>query len=202
MKLPDYAKELGISYTTAWRWWKQGKLPHPARQAESGLVIVDYTPSSKRQESARVDYKRVAIYARVSSSENKDNLERQAQRLVDYAAAKGYQIVKVVKEVGSGLNDNRRRLEQLLEADDFNILLVEHKDRLARFGTDYIQLLLKRLGIELEIVNLADNGEDELIQDLVAIITSFSAIIYGERRAKRKTEKIIAELKDLGQNNE
>lgn len=158
MKLPDYAKELGISYQTAWRWWKAGKLPHPARQTESSLVIVDYTPNQPREDSKE---KRLAIYSRVSSAENRDNLERQAERLIQYATAKGYKIVIIVKEVGSGLNDNRRKLEQLLEAADYNILLVEHKDRLARFGTHYLDVLLRRLGIELEIVNLADNGRDE-----------------------------------------
>lgn len=199
MKLSDYAKELGISYTTAWRWWKAGKLPHPARQTESGLVIVDYVAQSSKPE---LKTNRVAIYSRVSSSENKDNLERQAQRLTEYATAKGYQIVKVVKEVGSGLNDNRRQLEQLLVRDDYNILLVEHKDRLARFGTHYLDVLLSRLGIKLEIVNLADNGRDELMQDLIAIVTSFAARLYGQRRAKRKTEKIINELTQGGDSSE
>lgn len=199
MKLSDYAKELGISYTTAWRWWKAGKLPHPARQTESGLVIVDYVAQSSKPE---LKTNRVAIYSRVSSSENKDNLERQAQRLTEYATAKGYQIVKVVKEVGSGLNDNRRQLEQLLVRDDYNILLVEHKDRLARFGTHYLDVLLSRLGVKLEIVNLADNGRDELMQDLIAIVTSFAARLYGQRRAKRKTEKIINELTQGGDSSE
>lgn len=198
MKLPDYAKELGISYTTAWRWWKAGKLPHPARQTETGTVIVDYQKPSTPVESIGF---RAAIYSRVSSSENKDNLERQAQRLTDYATAKGYQIVRVVKEVGSGLNDNRKQLDQLLQRDDYNILLVEHKDRLARFGTHYLDVLLSRLGVTLEIVNLADNGKDELMQDLVAIVTSFAARLYGQRRAKRKTENIISELQN-GDSNE
>lgn len=162
MKLPDYAKAIGISYTTAWRWWKTGKLPHPARQTESGLVIVDYMPVLPSAESVR---NRVAIYSRISSSENKKNLDRQAQRLAEYATVNGYQIVRIVKEVGSGLNDNRKRLEQLLQQDDYNILLVEHKDRLARFGTHYLDVLLRRLGVKLEIVNLADNGRDELMQD-------------------------------------
>ncbi|GET35973.1 IS607 family transposase [Microseira wollei] len=191
MKLPDYAKELGISYKTAWRWWKAGKLPHPARQTETGLVIVDYVPNSSNKHEP---INRAAIYSRVSSSENKDNLDRQAERLVKYSVAKGYTVVKVVKEVGSGLNDNRKKLEKLLIDEEYEILVVEHKDRLARFGVNYIDVLLKKLGVRLEIVNLADNGKDELMQDLVAIITSFAARLYGQRRAKRKTEKIICEL--------
>ncbi|MCL1474623.1 IS607 family transposase [Argonema antarcticum A004/B2] len=129
-------------------------------------------------------------------AENKGNLNRQALRLTEYAIANGYQIVRNVKEIGSGLNDNRKQLEALLQQDDYNILLVEHKDRLARFGTHYLDVLLLRLGVKLEIVNLADNGRDELMQDLVAVVTSFAARLYGQRRAARKTERIIAELKN------
>ena len=195
MKLPDYAKELGVSYKTVWRWWKAGKLPHPARQTETGLVIVDY---HKEESSSKKQSIRAAVYGRVSSSENKDNLDRQVERLVQYSTAKGYQVVKVVKEIGSGLNDSRKKLEQLLIDDGYDILVVEHKDRLARFGVNYIDVLLKKLGITLEIVNLADNGKDELMQDLVAVVTSFAARLYGQRRGKRKTEKIISELQNGG----
>lgn len=191
MKLPDYAKHLGISYKTAWRWWKTGKLPHPARQTETGMVIVDFNPAPTLVSIQD----RAAIYARVSSSENRGNLERQAERLTQYAIAKGYKVVRVVKEVGSGLNDNRKKLEGLLLLSDYDILVVEHKDRLARFGTNYLDVLLSRCGVKLEIVNLAENGTDELMQDLISIITSFSARLYGQRRAKRKTEKIIQQLK-------
>jgi putative resolvase len=148
--------------------------------------------------SAPIKKNRVAIYSRVSSSENKDNLNRQSKRLTEYAVANGYQIVRNVKEIGSGLNDSRKQLEALLQQNDYDILLVEHKDRLARFGTNYLSVLLFRLGVKLEIVNLAENGKDELMQDLVAIVTSFAARLYGQRRASRKTEKIIAELKDGG----
>lgn len=190
MKLSDYAKHLGISYKTAWRWWKDGKLPHPARQTETRMVIVDFNPAPS-SVSNRND---AAIYARVSSSENRSNLDRQAERLTQYATAKGYRIIRVVKEVGSGLNDNRKKLESLLLLSDYDILIVEHKDRLARFGTHYLDVLLTRCGITLEIVNLAENGRDELMQDLIAIITSFSARLYGQRRAKRKTETIIKQL--------
>jgi putative resolvase len=189
MKLSDYAKTLGISYLTAWRHYKAGKIPYPTEQLPTGTVIVDYDP---KKISGGI--KRVAIYARVSSAENKDNLDRQAERLTLGAIAKGYQIVYIVKEIGSGLNDNRKKLEKLLLKDDYDILLVEHKDRLGRFGTHYMDILLRRLGVNLEIVNLADNGRDELMQDLVAIITSFAARLYGQRRAKRKTEKIVEAL--------
>ncbi|NJS16658.1 MAG: IS607 family transposase [Nostocaceae cyanobacterium CSU_2_110] len=189
MKLADYAKILGISYQTAWRHYKAGKIAYPTRQLESGTVIVDYNPNLDLKTANKA-----AIYARVSSAENKENLDRQAERLTNYASAKGYQNCKHCKGGRKRLNDNRKKLEKLLKGENYQYLIVEHKDRLGRFGTHYIDVLLTRCGITLEIVNLADNGRDELMTDLVAIITSFAARLYGQRRAKRKILKIIETL--------
>jgi predicted site-specific integrase-resolvase len=189
MKLSDYAEQLGISYQTAWRHFKAGKIPYPTRKLPSGTVIVDYNPDASLQMKGNA-----AIYARVSSAENKDNLERQAERLVNYATARGYKVQHIVKETGSGLNDNRKKLERLLTKDDYEVLIVEHRDRLARFGTNYMDVLLKRCGITLDIVNSVEDKRDDLMTDLVVIITSFAARLYGQRRGKRKTEKIIATL--------
>ncbi len=191
MKLSDYARELGVCYKTAWRMWKNNKIPHPTEQLETGTIIVHV-----RRKNDFSDYQKVAIYARVSSAENKDNLERQAERLEQYATVRGYQIVKTVKEIGSGINDKRQKLERLLQEDGYNILLVEHPDRLARFGTNYLSVLLARSGVNLEIVNVAKEEKRELVDDLISIITSFSAKLYGQRRSRRKTEKIIKELED------
>lgn len=186
MKLSEYAKKLGICYHTAWRLWKSGKLD--AYQLPTGTVIV------KSEEEAKLPNK-VCIYARVSSSENKDNLKRQAERLKDYAIARGYQVYKVVEEVGSGVNDTRKQLIKLLKDKSYKKLIVEHKDRLTRFGFNYIKVLFSEIGKDIEVVNESENDKEDLMQDLVSIITSFCARLYGLRRSKRKTEKIIAELK-------
>lgn len=186
MKLSDYAKLAGISYQTAWRMWKRGELN--AYQLPTGTIVVKTDEPPTKNEAI------ACIYSRVSSAENKPNLEAQAERLTNYAIAKGYRIYKIIKEVGSGLNDNRKQLANILVDDNYNILIVEHKDRLARFGTNYLKILLEKTGKKIEIVNEADNGKDELLEDLAAIITSFCARLYGLRRSKRKTEKIIKEL--------
>ncbi|CCQ53423.1 resolvase-like protein [Crocosphaera watsonii WH 8502] len=157
-------------------------------QSPTGTIIILDEKNSKSDLIA-------CIYARVSSAENKDNLDRQAELLKDYSIARGYKIYKIVKEIGSGLNDDRKQLGKILVDPNYNILVVEHKDRLARFGTNYIELLLKELGKKLEIVNHSEDKQDELMEDLIAIITSFCSQIYGLKRSKRKTEKIIAELK-------
>lgn len=136
----------------------------------------------------------VGIYARVSSSENKGNLERQKERLENYCAARGYKILRTVTEIGSGLNDKRPKLENLLTDESIKLIVVEHSDRLARFGLNYIQKLLELQGRKIEVINEQSNDRDDLMQDFVSIITSFCARLYGMRRNKRRTEQIIQEL--------
>ena len=137
---------------------------------------------------------KVAIYTRVSAAENRPNLDTQTERLLAYCSAKGYQTHKIVKEVGSGINDNRRKLLKLLADPTMTVIVVEHKDRLTRFGFRYIETLLEQQGRRVEVVNLADDGKEDLLEDLVSIIYSFCARLYGLRRAKRKTERIVKQL--------
>lgn len=186
MKLSEYAKLHGVCYRTAWNRFHAGKIPN-SFQNEFGNITV-------KTNNLKVYDDCVAVYSRVSSSQNKDNLESQAKRLTEYATAKGYIIKYVVKEIGSGVNDNRKKLLKLFSEDDWGILIVEHKDRLTRFGFNYIEVLLEQSGRKIEVVNQAEDDKSDLMQDFVSIVTSFCARIYGLRRTKRQTEKIISEL--------
>ena len=103
-----------------------------------------------------------------------------------------------MKEVGSGVNDSRKQLLKLLTDDGYSKIIVEHRDRLTRFGFNYIDVLFRQHGRSIEVVNEAANDRDDLMQDFKSIITSFCARLYGQRRSRRKTEKIIAELKHNG----
>jgi putative resolvase len=188
MKLSTYAKQRGVRYETAWRWFKQG-LIH-GEQLANGTIIIDDPHLMPPKPTGGY----LAIYARVSSSENRTSLDSQAERLVSYAAAKGYQIHQVIKEIGSGVNDSRPKFLKLLADLTITHILVEHQDRATRFGFRYLETLLEQQGRQLEVVNLADNGKEDLVSDLVSIIYSFSARLYGQRRAKRRTEHIIKEL--------
>lgn len=194
MKLSQYARQQGISYRTALRWWQAGLIP--GYQAATGTIIVTEQEARTEEKPEEV----VAIYARVSSHEHRANLERQAKRLEDYCAAKGYRIQKVVKEIGSGVNDNRAKFLGLLEDQRISRIVIEHKDRATRFGFRYVEVLLRGQGRTLEVVNLADNDREDLLHDLVSVIYSFAARLYGQRRAKRKTEAIVAQLKQEGLN--
>ncbi len=156
---------------------------------DTGTILV--FEDNEAQENVS---QKVAIYARVSSAENKSNLDSQAERLVAYCMAKGYQVSKVVKEVGSGVNDARPKFLALLEDTSITHIVVEHRDRATRFGARYIDTLLKGQGRTLEVVNLADNDKEDLLADLTSILYSFCARMYGLRRAKHKTETIIKQL--------
>lgn len=193
MKLSEYAKKHNIQYRSAWNRFKAGKIPN-AKMFDGHVVIEEVSPFSTNS---------VVIYARVSSSENKSNLEAQAERLKQYAIAKGYTIIQVIKEVGSGVNDNRKQLQKLFSSDeDWAILIVEHKDRLTRFGFNYIDALMTKMGKKIEVVNLAEDEKADLVQDLISIIYSFSAKMYGLRRSKRKTEQIIKLLESTDDGQE
>jgi len=189
MKLSAYARKIGVSYRTAFRWFHAGKLP--GYQMDTGTIIITDAPP---ETAVTVTEQKVAIYTRVSAAENKDNLERQAKRLTDYCAAKGYRVALVVKEIGSGVNDTRPQLMKLLTHPSVTLSVVEHQDRLTRFGFNYLDKLLAMQGRRIEVIHLAENGQEDVVQDFVSIVTSFCARLYGRRRSKRKTERIIAEL--------
>lgn len=188
-KLTDYAKRLGLQYRTVWNWSKEGKLE---TTSINGRLFV-----KKEEVIKQPDSDRIATYARVSSSENKKNLETQSARLYDYCIAKGYSINKQVQEVGSGINDNRAKLKSLLNDPNWDILVVEHKDRLTRFGFNYLEMLVQAQNRKIEVINKTEDKEEDLIQDFVSIITSFCSRLYGQRRGKRKTEKLIQELSTI-----
>lgn len=181
MKLSQYAKQAGVSYKTAWRWYKSGTLD--AYQTETGTVIV------RDKADVKPITGRIALYARVSSIGQKDDVDRQLQRLKDYAAAKGYQVSKEVTEIASGLNDRRPKLEKLLADTSIGTIVVENRDRLTRFGSHYIETLLQAQGRRIEMMFPGDTG-DELVDDFVSVITSMAARIYGRRQSKRHAEKI------------
>lgn len=185
MRLKDYAIQKGVHYRTAYRWFKAGKIR--GYQMDTGTIIITEDETHRPMK--------VAVYARVSSAEMKGNLDRQAERLVDYCMAKGWQVHEVVKEIASGVNDNRGKFLKLLADDSITHIVVEQKHRATRFGFRYIETLLEQSGRHIEVVNLADNGQEDLLEDLVSIIYSFCARMYGQRRAKRKTEQVTAALK-------
>jgi putative resolvase len=180
MKLSDYARQIGVTYKTAYLMFKRGELD--AYQLPTGTIIVNESTMPSVGQG-------VALYARVSSHDQKDDVQRQLDRLRDYAAAKGYKVTAEVVEIASGLNDQRPKFSRLLSDTAVQTILVEHKDRATRFGYPYIALLLEAQGRRIEVINETDT-QDELVDDFVSLITSMAARIYGRRSSRQRAERI------------
>ena len=189
MKLSDWAKTQGVTYRTAYNWFKAGTLPVASLQLPSSTIMVYPNDTSVKP------IKHAVIYTRVSSYERKDCLIGQADRCSEFATANGWVVNSIVKEIASGMNDKRPKLLKILETPP-DILIVENKDRLTRFGFNYIQTLLKNQGCEVVVINQEHEDEKDLMKDLISVITSFCCRLYGMRRGINKAKKLKQELKD------
>jgi len=204
LSISKAAAYLNISKATINRWQAQGLL-HPV-----------YTPGGHRRflesdlraamglDAAATSgpVKRAIVYARVSTRKQADagNLQRQKERLVTYAVERGYQTVAILTEIASGLNERRPRLRQALQQiaeGKADLILVEYQDRLARFGLEYLRLFVAAFGANLEVLDEPEGktANEELVEDLIAIVTSFSARIYGQRGG-RVAHKVKETLED------
>jgi putative resolvase len=184
VKLSAWAKQAGVSFKTAQRWFYAGKMPVPTERTHTGRIMV------RIEEPAATD-ERTVLYARVSSSDQKADCARQADRLRALAAAHGWANVEVVTEIGSGLNGHRKQLVRLLSDPTVRRIVVEHRDRLARFGVEYIEAAMTAQGRTLVF---AEAGEQKLdiVQDFVDVVTSMCARIYGQRAAKNRARRALA----------
>jgi putative resolvase len=183
IKLSEWARLHDYTYRGAYNVYQRGDIVGEQTQSGTILIEVDETENTKPEYNV--------VYTRVSSSENKSNLESQAERVSQFCNAKGWIVHDVVKECASGLNDQRPKLQKILKESKATRIIVEHKDRLTRFGFEYIKTLFDG---EIIVINEVKEDETDLMQDFVSLVTSFCARLYGKRRSKRKTEKLIEEL--------
>jgi putative resolvase len=189
VKLSEWARQQGVSYQTAWRWVKDGKMPVPVRQAPSGTWLVAEPAPAVSATSATSG--RVVAYCRVSSADQKADLERQAARVVAGANGLGLVVAEVVAEVGSGLNGRRRKLHRLLSDPQAAVIVVECRDRLARFGVEYLEAVLSASGRRLVVLDPTETADD-LVRDITEVLTSMCARLYGQRAAKNRAARAVA----------
>jgi putative resolvase len=183
MKLAAWAKQNGVPYKTAWKRFKAGILPAPARQLPTGTILVD--------PPAVPDTPRAALYARVSSADQKADLERQLDRPSRYAAENGLVVGAMAKEVSSAMNGHRPKLLKILHDPTIGILVVEHRDRLIRFGFEYVESALAATGRKLLVVEEAEVADD-LVRDMTEVLTSFCARLYSRRSAQSRAASAVA----------
>ncbi len=188
MKLAAWARSYGVHPQTAYRWFREGTMPVPARRLASGTIVVEHDPVAVAEG-------RTVAYCRVSSHDQRDDLERQAGRVSLWASEHGLSVDEVVTEVGSGLNAKRPRLARLLADASATRIIVEHRDRLARFGVEHLGAALSAQG---RVVLFVDEGEvdDDLVRDMTEVLTSFCARLYGRSGARNRALRAITTAKN------
>jgi putative resolvase len=161
-------------------------MPVPARRLTSGTILVQVPGSD---HDGGLD-QRAVLYARVSTHDQRGELDRQVTRLSGWATAQGVTVAEVVTEVGSGLNGRRPKLRRVLADPRATMIVVEHRDRLARFGVEQLEAALSAQGRRLVVV---DPGEasDDLVGDMVEVLTSFCAHLYGRRGARNRALRAV-----------
>ena len=207
LKPREFCEFVGISYRTFKRWVSEGRIR--VVRTPTGRIRVPYSEVERilsgKPETREV---RAIIYARVSSSDQKRDLERQVQYLLQYCSAKGYRVVDVVSDVASGLKTNRRGLLKLFNYvvnRQVDVVVVTYKDRLTRFGFEYLEYFFKHYGVRIEVVYGEEpkDAYQELVEDLIAIVTSFAGKLYGMRSRKKKQlvqgfKKLLEEVEKNG----
>ncbi|HVQ50672.1 MAG TPA: IS607 family transposase [Mycobacterium sp.] len=188
MNLAVWAQRNGVARVTAYRWFRAGLLPVPAVKV-GRLILVDEPTAD-----TGVD-RRTAVYARVSSADQKVDLERQVARVTAWATGQQIPVDQVVTEVGSALNGHRRKFLALLRDSSVQRIVVEHRDRFCRFGSEYVQAALAAQGRELVVVDTAE-VDDDLVRDMTEILTSMCARLDGKRGAANRAERAVAAAAD------
>ncbi|GAA3802022.1 IS607-like element IS1535 family transposase [Sphaerisporangium flaviroseum] len=185
MNLTEWARVQGISPHTAYRWFRQGTLPVPAVRVGPRTILVNIDANTTPETVGGL-----GLYARVSCHDQKADLERQVARLSAWAAKAGHRVVGVESEIGSGMNGGRSKAQRLLADPAVTTIVVEHKDRLGRMNVELIEAALAAHGRRLVVL---DDGEieDDLVRDMVEVLTSFCARLYGRRSAANRARKAL-----------
>jgi len=184
VNLKEWAAEQGVAYVTARRWYAAGTLPVPAYRV-GGLILIGAPVTGSKDTGATV------VYARVSSVDQRSDLDRQVARVTAWATGQHLSVDRVVTEVGSALNGRRRKFLALLGDKGVSTVVVEHRDRFARFGAEYVEAAMSASGRRLLVV---DPGEvdDDLVRDVTEILTSLCARLYGRRAAANRAARAVA----------
>ena len=187
LSIQEASKIVGVAISTMRRWEREGRLipertkGNHRRYEKEALLNFKYH---------KENIKLTVGYCRVSSSDQKEDLTRQIRTVSDFCAAKGYQF-KIIQDLGSGLNYNKKGLKEIIELichKEIDRIVINYKDRLIRFGYEIIEQLCLINDIELEIINHSEdkNYEEDLVEDVLSVITVFSARLYGSRSHKAK----------------
>ena len=194
MRIREWAEREGFHPQTVWRWCREGTMPVPFERTATGAIIVHDPKYETTPPTPNAG--RTVCYARVSTSDQKNDLQRQADRLKAFAVNLGVKDAQVVTEIGSGVNDKRRKLNHLLADPTVATIIVEHRDRLARMNAGLVESALAAQGRRLIVVDDSEL-DDDLEHDMTEVLTSFCARLYGRRAARSKAEAALKTARDV-----
>ena len=194
MLVKEWARLEGLHPQTVWKWCRQGTMPVPVEQTPTGMWLI-HDPKYETASQPSPAGSRTVCYARVSSGGRKGDLQRQADRLKAFAVGMGVEHPEIVTETGSGVNENRRKLNRLLADPTVGTIIVEHRDRLARMNMGLVESALKAQGRRIIVVDDTEL-DDDLVRDMTEVLTSFCARLYGRRAAKHKTDAALRAARD------
>jgi putative resolvase len=184
VKLAAWARANGVHPQTAYRWFRQGRMPVPARRLPSGTILVEAPGNGGAPDHGAV------LYARVSAHDQRADLDRQVARLAAWAAEQGITVAEVVTEIGSGINGRRPKLARVLADPTVAMIVVEHRDRLARFGVEHLEAALSAQGRRVVVVD-SEETSDDLVREMIDALTSFCARLYGRRGARNRALRAV-----------
>ena len=191
MRIREWAEREGFHPQTVWRWCREGKMPVPFERTATGAVIVHDLKYENATPTTTAG--RTVCYARVSSSDQKTDLQRQGDRLKAFAFNMGVDAPEVVTEVGSGVNDKRRKLNKLLADPTVTTIIVEHRDRLAQVNVGLVESALEASGRRLIVVDDTE-CDDDLVQDMTKVLTLFCGRLYDRKSAERRAHQALEAL--------
>ena len=200
MRPHEFAEEIGVSVETLRRWDRTGKLKakrtpsnHRYYTEEDLLQAKGLKPISEERL--------IKVYCRVSSAKQKNELANQKSSMEQFCLARGYAVDKWVEEIGGGLNFKRKKFLNLIEeaiSGKIEVIVIAHKDRLCRFAFDLIEQLLKKRGCQIVVANAESmSPQQELVEDLMAVVHCFYCRLYGSRSDRKEKEKAIGDILNI-----
>lgn len=200
MRPHEFAEEIGVSVETLRRWDRTGKLKakrtpsnHRYYTEEDLLQAKGLKPISEERL--------IKVYCRVSSAKQKNELANQKSSMEQFCLARGYAVDEWVEEIGGGLNFKRKKFLSLIEeaiSGKIEVIVIAHKDRLCRFAFDLIEQLLSKRGCQIVVANAESmSPQQELVEDLMAVVHCFSCRLYGSRSYRKEKEKAIRDILNI-----
>lgn len=190
MRVREWASREGLNIQTVWKWCRENTMPVPFEYTPTGSIMIHDPKYEHDTRTLQTEDTHTVCYARVSSADQKTDLQRQTDRLKAFAINMGVTNPQIVQEIGSGMNGSRRKLNRILADPTVTTIIVEHRDRFARMNMELVESSLQAQDRRIIVVD-DHELDDDLVRDMTEVLTSFCARLYGRRSASQKAQLML-----------